>query len=264
MSRFCRLRIQVLDSCSLTFIFVDGNRRRRRSMGRETTMVFDAQRPIWCMVTDRARTGISEDSRLEGVLDLVRNAGSAGVDLVQIRENDLSDQALLEVVRRAVEITRQTSTRIIVNDRVDVAIAAGAAGVHLKSDSFDLKRIVDLVPPGWTIGCSVHGVEEAIKVTSSGLMDYVILGTIFQTLSKPSVSAVGLDVLEDVARSVRVPVLAIGGITVDRVENIAASGAAGAAAIGLFADAGQSAKSFRVLVERLKRSFALGAALVDS
>ena len=108
-------------------------------------------------------------------------AGAAGVDLVQIRENDLDDQTLVDLAGRAVQVTRDTSTRIIVNDRADVALAAGAAGMHLKSTSFSVERIRPMVPPEWVIGRSVHGLDEAVRVTAAGRLDYVTYGTVFKT-----------------------------------------------------------------------------------
>ena len=218
-------------------------------------MSWDKQRPLLCVVTDRSRLpGKSDD--LGRLLELIRKAGSACVDLVQIREPDLSDRALCDLVRRAVDGTRETHTRIIVNDRVDIALAAGAAGVHLKSDSMPAERVRDVAPPGWLVGRSVHGLDEASQVTASGALDYVVLGAVFETLSKPGGHPLGLDVLRHSIESIPVPVLAIGGITIHRVPAVAACGAAGLAAIGMFAEAAdRRPEGFGILVERLRSLF---------
>ena len=190
-------------------------------------------------------------------------AGLAGVALVQIRENDLDDQTLVDLAGRAVEVTRDTSTRIIVNDRVDVALAAGAAGVHLKSTSFSAERIRPMVPPGWVIGRSVHSLDEAMEMTAAGGLDYVTYGAVFKTASKPGGRPTGLDALGRVAAVVSVPVLAIGGITVDRARGVARSGAAGLVAVGVFAAAAESTKTFRALVAEMRNAFTASATSDD-
>jgi thiamine-phosphate diphosphorylase len=157
------------------------------------------------------------------------------VTLVQVREYEIDDQRLLTLVSRIVSAAKPGGASIVVNDRVDIAIAAGAAGVHLRGDSPSAAAVRLIVPPGFLIGRSVHSVEEAVQAEAAGV-DYVIAGTIFPTASKgPGAPVAGIDGLSEVCGAVRVPVLAIGGITTDKVGDIAAAGAAGAAAIDLFA-----------------------------
>ena len=232
-------------------------------VSRETPIPVDVQRPILCLVTDRTRLDARADGGLDRLLVLVRIAGVAGVDLVQIRENNLDDQTLVDLVGQAVEVTQDTSTRIIVNDRVDLALAAGAAGVHLKSTSFSAERIRPMVPPGWVIGRSVHGLDEAVQVSAAGGLDYVTYGTVFKTASKPGGRPTGLDVLGRVAAVLSLPVLAIGGITVDRARGVARSGAAGLAAIGVFAAAAESTETFRALVAEMRNAFTTSATSHD-
>ena len=175
---------------------------------------------------------------------------------VQIRENDLGDRALCELVHQALDATRETNTRIIVNDRVDVALAAGAAGVHLKSDSLPAERVRHLSPPGWLIGRSVHSLDEAVQSTASGALDYIVLGTVFETVSKPGRRPLGLDVLRSVAEAVPVPVLAIGGITVERALAVTRCGAVGLAAIGMFAEGIDGPPgAVQAVVERIRSLF---------
>jgi thiamine-phosphate pyrophosphorylase len=122
---------------------------------------------------------------------------------------------------------------VVVNDRADVALAAGASGVHLRADAVPAQRIRRLVGPGFVIGRSVHGASEAQTVAPGA--DYLAMGTIFPTRSKgPDAPVAGLRGLEATCRAVNVPVLAIGGVTPDNAGAVAAAGAAGIAAIGLF------------------------------
>jgi thiamine-phosphate pyrophosphorylase len=137
-------------------------------------------------------------------------------------------------VADAVAITRGTRTRVIVNDRLDVALACGADGVQLRGDSMPAARARSIAPAGFLIGQSVHSVEEAVRVAADA--DYVIAGTVFPTPSKADNDQfLGAGGLAAIVAAVRIPVLAIGGVTVDRMRPVARSGAAGIAAIGLFA-----------------------------
>jgi thiamine-phosphate diphosphorylase len=132
-----------------------------------------------------------------------------------------------------VVLARGSHTRIIVNDRLDVAIGAGAAGVHLRSDSISPKQARTLAPPEFLIGRSVHGADEASQFGSD--VDYLVAGTVWATPSKPADHPLlGAAGLATVVRASRVPVLAIGGVTLERMPRVAGAGAAGIAAIGLF------------------------------
>jgi thiamine-phosphate pyrophosphorylase len=179
---------------------------------------------ILCLVTDRRR---------RPVLDQARDAIRAGVDLIQIREPDLEGAALRELASAVVRLTPGTPARVVVNDRLDVALVSGAHGVHLRGDSIPAGRVRTMVPPGFLIGCSVRGVDEAVE--SAHDADYLVAGTVFPTSSKPGLARhLGAEGLAAIAAAVRIPVLGIGGMTPDRIEAVAATGAAGIAAIGLF------------------------------
>jgi thiamine-phosphate pyrophosphorylase len=189
-------------------------------------------RAVLCLVTNRARYG--GESRL---VDAVGEAAAAGVHLVHVRERDLEAKALYMLVRRCVAAVERTRTRILVNDRFDVAVAAGAHGVHLPSFGVPAPRIRAVAPPGFLIGRSVHAVEEATAIGRDGGVDFLVFGTVFATTSKPGAQPAGADALRVVADSVAIPVLAIGGITTTRLRLVASTGAAGFAAIDLFAEA---------------------------
>ena len=123
---------------------------------------------------------------------------------------------------------------MLVNDRVDVALAAGAHGVHLRGESMAAVRVRSIAPAGFVIGRSVHAVDEAVAAERHGGLDYLLFGTVFATESKPDVAPAGLERLAAVCASVGLPVLAIGGITMSSLASVARAGAAGFAAIGLF------------------------------
>ena len=195
-----------------------------------------------CLVTDRRRLAGSEatpDAACRCLLDQVRHAVAAGVELIQVRERDLGGAALSALVREVVRLTGGSDTRVVVNDRLDVALACGADGVHLRGDSMSPADARRLAPSGFLIGRSVHTVDEAVRAKGA---DYLVAGTVFLSASKPGrddlLSAKGL---ESIVRAVRVPVLAIGGVTADRIGEIAAAGAAGVAAIGMFMAANSTA-----------------------
>lgn len=185
--------------------------------------------PVVCLITDRARVGGAD-----GVVERVRWAARAGVHLVQVRERDLDGGPLTALVRRCVEAVRGSATRILVNDRLDVALAAGAHGVHLRADSIPAARVRTLAPPGFVVGRSVHARNEAIDAAAAGALDYLLFGTVFATPSKPGRPAAGLAALADVASAITIPVLAVGGVTPDNVGKVVSAGAAGFAAIGMF------------------------------
>jgi len=186
------------------------------------------------LVTDRQRLAGRvpfEDAR-RCLLGQAQHAIDAGIDCIIVRERDLEARDLVQLTIDLVKRTRGTRTRVVVSDRVDVALASGADGVHLRADSIRPEAVRRMTPDGFLLGRSVHGAEEAAALTS---VDYVIAGTVWASASKPDHHRLlGLDGFAEVVKASRVPVLAIGGVTVDRVQDVAAAGGAGIAAIGLF------------------------------
>ena len=199
-------------------------------------------RPVVCMISDRRRLtrqagpGAGMGQGEDALVASVGAAARAGIDLVQVRERDLDGGALVRLVARCLDASRHTRTRVLVNDRVDVAMAAGAHGVHLRADSIPAPRVRALLPRGFLIGRSIHSHEEAARVSAEGGVDYLMFGTVFSTASKPGVSPAGIQELTDCVGASPVPVLAVGGITVATARGLARTGAAGIAAIGVFAD----------------------------
>jgi thiamine-phosphate pyrophosphorylase len=194
--------------------------------------------PCLCAVTARAR--VSPDARttrdeVRALLTFVDALIKAGVDLVQIREVDLDERRLSEVVTSAVAAAAGTPTQVLVNSCLEVARRAGAAGVHLKEA--DRRAVASLRADGpLLIGRSLHG---DVADRDEGL-DYIIFGTVYPTLSKPDPPTSGLADLAAAAAASRCPVVAIGGITPERARLCLQAGAGGVAAVGAFLPEGRS------------------------
>ena len=219
----------------------------------------DVRLPVISLVTDISKFDSGKRSS-DRLVKLLSEACVAGIDIIQIRENGLADRELVSLVARVVAISQKTETKVIVNDRVDIAIIAGAMGVHLKGGSHSAARVRRVAPADWLIGRSVHGLEEANRVVDEGAVDYVTFGPVFETDSKPGLTPHGLAMLKRVVSSVEKPVLAIGGITVENAGDVASCGVAGISAISLFTGIGEKEESdaLKTLVGRIRTSFDRG------
>jgi thiamine-phosphate pyrophosphorylase len=209
-----------------------------------------------CYITDR------QQLRSESLSLRIQKAIQAGVDLIQIREKDLSAREQLYLAKHAVDAARELyvaqdplsglavfqGSRIAVNDRLDVAIAAEAHGVHLGTQSMPARAVRAVVPEDFLVGVSCHSLEEA-RAAESSAADYILLGPLFETPSKLAYGLpLGLEKLREVASLVKIPVIALGGITVNRVSLCLEAGAAGIAGIRLF----QECESLEARVAELR------------
>jgi thiamine-phosphate pyrophosphorylase len=195
---------------------------------------------ILVLVTDRARLGTAIGARPEAWTDVlrtqVRAAAAAGVDYIHVREGDLEARALADLVRSLLETTQKTAARLLVNDRVDVALATGADGVHLKEQSVLPDQVRRIAPEGFVIGCSVH---TTAAVAARKAADFLTAGTVLPTASKSAPDYLDEDGLRRIVRAAGAqPVIGIGGMDVGSIPLLATSGAAGLAAIGAFIPTG--------------------------
>ena len=209
------------------------------------------KQPIICYVSERKSLG--ESAGIAGVLGKIRAAIAAGVDWVQIREKDLSGRELLGLAREAV--AAGSGARLIVNDRVDVALGAGAAGVHLGRESLGARDVVRWcrsgnAPADFLVGVSCHSLEEAREAECAGAA-YIFFGPVFDTPSKRGMGEPqGVARLGEICCGVAIPVLAIGGVSEKNAGECIRAGAAGIAAIRMFQDA-RDAEALKGAVRRL-------------
>lgn len=189
--------------------------------------------PLVYLITDRHQLARQDAGALIGFIE---EAFRAGVDMVQIREKDLSAREVMELARAAAPISRQFGAALLINDRADIAACAGA-GVHLTARSIRADIIRRTFGPDILIGASTHSIEELQEAQSCGA-DFVVFGPVFETQSKKAYGEpVGLDALREATKLAQIPVLALGGINLDNFSEALAAGARGIAGISMFARA---------------------------
>ena len=179
--------------------------------------------PLLCLVTDRTLSGA------DALAATVDAAVSGGVNAVQLREKDLPAGELLKLALSLRRVTRDRAA-LIINDRLDVALAAEADGLHLPETSLSVMDARAVAPPNLMLSKAVHDMSGAFAAAAEGA-DMLVLGTVFDTASKPGAAAGGLELVREVTRVVRAPVLAIGGINESNAASVIEAGASGVAAI---------------------------------
>jgi len=201
--------------------------------------------PRLYLITDRRRVpGGDLPAALEAAL-------AGGVRLVQLREKDLGARALCDLARAVKARTDRAGAALLINDRADVALAVGAAGVHLTSAEPPVADVRALLGPKALIGVSTHGVAEA-RAAAAGGASFVTFGPVFDTPSKRGMGApVGLEALAEAAREAGVPVFGLGGIGAAEGPRVAATGCHGIAAISGLLGAVDPAAAARALLEAL-------------
>ena len=200
------------------------------------------------LVTDRTRT------RGRELAAVVAECVAAGIPAVQAREKDLGAADLAILCRRLRELTRDHGARLVVNDRVDVALAVGADAVQRTQASLPVDDIRRIAGRRLAIGASVHSVEDAIDAEMRGA-DWLVFGPVYDTPSKRRWGPPqGLERLTKLVQAVRIPVVAIGGITPERVSAARAAGAAGVAAIAAILDTASPGDATKRFLEMLAAS----------
>ncbi|MBI4498525.1 MAG: thiamine phosphate synthase [Chloroflexi bacterium] len=195
------------------------------------------------LVTDRARCAVPLE-------DAVAQAVAGGVNAVQLRERDLPAGDLLQTAQRLRTIT-QGQALLLINDRLDIALACDADGVHLPEAGLPPKVVRQVGGRDIMVGRSVHSVAAARDAARSGA-DYLIVGTVFATASHPGEPASGPEVVREVGRTVDLPLVGIGGITARNVGEVIAAGAIGIAVISAVLAApnpGDAAAALRAALE---------------
>lgn len=192
--------------------------------------------------------------------EIARRAVNGGADVIQLRDKELSDKEFYDVAIEIRSITIGSGTMFIVNDRMDVALACKADGVHLGQGDMPLPAARKLVPSDFIIGISVSNIGEAVLAESFGA-DYVALGPIFPTSSKNDAGpGVGLDSLREMRAAVSIPLVAIGGIGASNINEVIMAGADGVAVISAVVgqpDIAMAVRSLKTLIVRAKKDRAM-------
>lgn len=180
--------------------------------------------PIFMLITDR------KQSRLP-LINAVKLALKGGVNTIQLREKDLPTKDIYSLACELRAITHDLNASLIINDRVDIVLAANADGVHLGWQAMPVNRVRNLIGFERIIGISAHTLQEALQAQDSGA-DYITYGPIFKTPSKEGIlEPTGTEAILELKEKIKIPIIALGGITVDNAERVMASGADGIAVV---------------------------------
>ncbi|HEX5709077.1 MAG TPA: thiamine phosphate synthase [Pyrinomonadaceae bacterium] len=202
-------------------------------------MPLDLTTPLSCLITAGETTGATtpESEEFARLTALVAAAVAAGVSLIQLREKNLPARTLYELAARSSDLARGSRSRVLVNDRADIARAAACDGVHLAANSLAASTVRRIFGHDFIVGVSTHSLAEAREARDAGA-DFVIFGPVFDTPSKRAYGRpLGLDALADAARTLApFPVVAVGGVARENLARVFASGASGVAAIRMFDD----------------------------
>ena len=173
---------------------------------------------------------------LTALREKCRAAFLASVDYLQVREKDLDARRLAGLVKELARMPERRRSRLLVNERADVACAAGADGLHLPSDSVPVAAVRSGIGKHWIVGVSCHN-EQDVADAAAGGADYVLVGPVFETPSKPGARGMGLSGLQSICQRASIPVFALGGVDLTNAAACVAAGASGIAGIRLFQNA---------------------------
>ncbi len=199
------------------------------------------------VILDRAAIGDRD------LLEVARQVIRGGADAIQLREKTASAHQLIDDASRLLRVTRPAHIPLLINDRVDVAVAAGADGVHVGQDDTPVSVVRSLLGPDRIIGQSTHRLEQAINAEREGA-DYIALGPIFPTPTKPDYVSVGLDLIRQVNARVRKPVVCIGGIDQETLPSVLRAGARCVAVVRAVCSAKDPCTAAQALKRLLQRT----------
>jgi thiamine-phosphate pyrophosphorylase len=191
-------------------------------------MIDPSDAPLTYLITKGEATPERFSDSARQIFAIVRRAVDAGISLIQIREKHITTKQLFELAVEAAAIVSGSQTKLLINGRADVAVAAGADGVHLPEKGVPVAAVRRVWPSPFLIGASVHGLESALSAKADRA-DFILYGPVFDS---PGKSGVGLGALADICRSLEgFPVIAVGGIDGSNHRSVIESGAVGYAAI---------------------------------
>ena len=200
------------------------------------------------LVTDRHQTNGRP------LVPLLQRVLTAAAPAIQLRERDLSARELVTLAREVQAVMASRRSQLLINDRIDVALALEGVGVHLRSNSLPVSVARQLLGARRLLGVSVHTVEEVLSAQSQGA-DYIVLGPIYETPSKQMFGPpLGIHTLEKACRLVRVPIIGIGGVTAARAREMRRAGAFGVAVITAILGAADVESATRELLDAVTRS----------
>ncbi len=157
------------------------------------------------------------------ILSVAETAIDSGVSFIQLRDKRSNDRDLLDKAKALARLTKDNNCVFIVNDRADIALASGADGVHIGQEDLPISHARTILGDDRIIGISTHDIDQAVTAQAEGA-DYIGVGPVFRTSTKPGLEAIGLDIVRRVAEEIDIPAFFIGGINATNVEEISARG----------------------------------------
>ena len=180
---------------------------------------------------------VTEESlAIEELTKTIAESVSGGVSIVQLREKNNSSLSFYNKATVLKQLLNELSIPLIINDRVDIALAVAADGIHIGQDDLPLPVVKKMVPEDMIVGVSVSTLEEALEAERNGA-DYIGVGSVFPTKTKQDATLMAIGDLEEICRSVSIPAVAIGGITADNISDLSASGLSGTAVVSAIMNA---------------------------
>ncbi|MDR4927324.1 thiamine phosphate synthase [Peribacillus simplex] len=195
---------------------------------------------------------VTEESiALEELTKIIAESVSGGVSIVQLREKNNSSLSFYKKASALKQLLNELSIPLIINDRVDIALAVAADGIHIGQDDLPLTVVKQMVPEDMIVGVSVSTLEEALEAERNGA-DYIGVGSVFPTKTKQDATLMAIGDLEEICRSVSIPAVAIGGITADNISTLADSGLSGTAVVSAIMNADSPKRASETLLKIIK------------